>query len=60
MISKSISSLQPEEPRYQMISHGNEIIILDTFTGDYYSKYNATNDGPTGWTKVENPFESEE
>jgi hypothetical protein len=59
IISRSINHSQPEQPRYQMISHGDEIFILDTQSGDYYSKFNAPDTGPSDWTKVENPFVAE-
>lgn len=58
IISISISNSEP--PRYQMISHGSEIIIFDTITGEYYSKFDSLNEGPHDWTKVENPFISED
>lgn len=75
LISKSIQSLKvPEkeqtpisvqvsekeiQSRYQIVSHGNEIYILDTVTGDCYRKPDATIEGPGNWTKVESPFAEE-
>jgi hypothetical protein len=53
-------SIIASQPRYEIISHGSEIFIFDTKTGDYYSKFDATIEGPIDWTKVENPFTNPE
>lgn len=44
-----------ETPRYEMVSHGDNIIIFDRYTGDYWNKYLPQNQGPTDWEISDSP-----
>ena len=35
--------------RYQMITHGDTVVIFDQVTGDYWTKYTPQNQGPEDW-----------
>ncbi|WBW97890.1 hypothetical protein [Oceanirhabdus sp. W0125-5] len=51
-LSNSISELN----RYQIISaNDNNIIFLDTKTGEYWTKFIPSNKGSTGWMKESGP-----
>lgn len=47
---------QQTTTRYQMITHGDTVLIFDQETGDYWSKYLPQNDGPTDWEMDKTPI----
>jgi hypothetical protein len=52
-------NIQEKDPidRYQIISHGDNIIIFDKQTADYWQKYLPQFEGPTEWKKHEAPID---
>ncbi len=46
-----------DELRYEIESHGVNIIIFDRQTGDYWIKYLALDEGPSDWQKELLPTE---
>ncbi|XMB86354.1 hypothetical protein RJG79_00725 [Mycoplasmatota bacterium WC44] len=48
-------TLQSDENllRYEMVFEGSKVIVFDKITGEYWTKFEATNEGPTNWTKSE-------
>ncbi|MGI6733256.1 MAG: hypothetical protein ACOX4J_03670 [Anaerovoracaceae bacterium] len=52
-------NMQKEEliDRYQIISHGDNILVFDKQTADYWQKYLPQFEGPTEWEKYEFPYE---
>ncbi len=44
-------NVQSDDLQYQMITHGDSIIIFDQRTGDYWRKYLPQNEAPTEWEK---------
>lgn len=43
--------------RYEIISHGANIVVFDRETGDYWTKYMPLDEGPDDWQKESLPVE---
>ncbi|MDD4832411.1 MAG: hypothetical protein PHI78_01930 [Clostridia bacterium] len=43
--------------RYEVVSHGDTLIVFDQVTGDYWQKYVPQFSGPTEWYKYSFPTE---
>lgn len=53
---KSPINLLVETNRYQMISaNDNNVLLLDTKTGEYWRKYIESNSGPINWSHESSP-----
>jgi len=51
---------ESDSNRYQMISASeNNIILLDTKTGEYWRKFIKNGQGPTNWAKESSPVVEE-
>ena len=50
------SQRQKDTARYQMITHGDTVIIFDQSNGTFWEKYIPQNEGPTDWKKSESPI----
>ena len=44
--------------RFQLVSHGESVFVIDTATGRTWQKYHLSNQGPTAWAEVESPWKS--
>ena len=51
-----IQSTKVNEERYELVSHGENLIVFDRQTGEYWVKYMATNQGPSDWEKETPPI----
>jgi len=47
---------QQTTTRYQMITHGDTILIFDQETGDYWTKYLFQYEGPIDWEMNKTPI----
>ena len=47
---------QQTTTRYQMITHGDTVVVFDQETGDYWTKYIPQNEGPTDWEIDKTPI----
>jgi len=41
--------------KYQVVAVGNNVMMYDTETGNYWQKFIPSNEGPTSWTKSMSP-----
>jgi len=51
----NLQNVQRDELQYQMVTHGDSIIVFDQKTGDYWQKFLPQNDGPTEWKEFSIP-----
>ncbi len=49
LVFHGLTNLKTQQARYQMITHGDTLVIFDQETGDYWTKYIPQNQGPTDW-----------
>ncbi|NQU49743.1 MAG: hypothetical protein HQ519_13915 [Planctomycetes bacterium] len=42
--------------RYQLVSHGESIFVIDTVTGKTWQKYYKSDQGPTVWDERQPPW----
>ena len=50
-------NVQSNDLPYQIITHGDSLIVFDKKTGDYWQKFSQQNIGPTKWEKFSVPIE---